>query len=162
RRTDLVRFIPSGRSILVGLSLILVAGGLYALARGTSMFSVDRIDVRGASPAIAAQVRAVLRSYQRRSLVAVDGATVEHRVEGLPTVRSAVVGGAFPHTLTGSVVPELAVAVLRRGAGSWLVSARGRVIAAVSRRAHRELPRIWLPQQTVIAVGSLLANDPGG
>lgn len=162
RRADLVRFIPSGRSLVVGLALILVAGGLYALARSTSMFAVQRIDVLGASPEVASQVETVLRSYEGRSLVAVNGVSVEHRVDSLPTVRSSVVDRAFPHTLTVRVIPELPVAVLRRGAGSWLVSARGRVIAPTARGGHRALPRIWLPQQTDITVGSLLADDPGG
>lgn len=162
RRADLVRFIPSGRSLVVGLALILVAGGLYALARSTSMFAVQRIDVLGASPEVASQVETVLRSYEGRSLVAVNGVSVEHRVDSLPTVRSSVVDRAFPHTLTVRVIPELPVAVLRRGADSWLVSARGRVIAPTARGGHRALPRIWLPQQTDITVGSLLADDPGG
>ena len=42
----------------------------------------------------------------------------------------------FPHTLRVRVVPELPVAVLRRGADSFLVSARGRVIAPASRSAQ--------------------------
>jgi cell division septal protein FtsQ len=162
RRANLVRFIPSGRSIVLGLALVLVAGGLYALARGTSMFAVQRIDVRGASPEVASQVKAVLRSYEGRSLVAVNGASIEHRVDGLPTVLRSVVDRAFPHTLAIRVIPELPVAVLRRGVDSWLVSARGRVIAATGRGEHRALPRIWLPQQTDITVGSLLADNPGG
>ncbi|HEX6662471.1 MAG TPA: FtsQ-type POTRA domain-containing protein [Gaiellaceae bacterium] len=161
-RADLARFLPSGRSIVVGLGLIAAVAGMYALARGTSMFAVERIDVRGASPAVASQVETLLRAYQGRSLVGVDGASVEHRVGGLSTVRSAVVDRAFPHTLTIRVQPEIPVAVLRRGGGSWLVSARGRVIAPVARGTHRSLPRIWLPQQTDITVGSLLGNDPGG
>jgi cell division septal protein FtsQ len=162
RRADLVRFIPSGRSVLVGLALILIAGGLYALARGTSLFAVQRIDVRGASPEVTSQVKAVLRSYEGRSLVAVNGASVEHRVDGLATVRSSVVDRAFPHTLAVRVIPELPVAVLRRGTDSWLVSARGRVITPIGRGEHRALPRIWLPQRTDIAVGSLLGDNPGG
>jgi len=162
RRVDVLRLAPSGRSLLVGIALLLVAGGLYGLARETSMFAVDAIRVEGAQPALAAEVRAELRRYEGRSLVGVDPGAVEQRVAGLPAVRSASVDRAFPHTLGVRVVPELPVAVLRRGADSFLVSARGRVIAPIERGAHSELPRIWLPTTTDIELGSFLGGQDGG
>jgi cell division septal protein FtsQ len=162
RPVDVLRFAPSVRSLAAGCALILIAAGLYALARGTSMFAVQGIDVEGASPEVAAEVRTVLRSYRGRSLVAVDGEAVAQEVDGLAAVRSSVVDRAFPHTLRVHVVPELAVAVLRRGADSWLVSARGRVIGAIARGGHHSLPRVWLPPRTEIEAGALLADDPGG
>jgi hypothetical protein len=162
RRVDVLRLAPSGRSLLVGIALLLVAGGLYGLARETSMFAVDAIRVEGAQPALAAEVRAELRRYDGRSLVGVDTGAVEQRVAGLPAVRSASVDRAFPHTLRVRVVPELPVAVLRRGADSFLVSARGRVIAPIEPGAHAELPRIWLPTTTDIELGSFLGGQDGG
>jgi cell division septal protein FtsQ len=80
----------------------------------------------------------------------------------LPAVRSATVDRAFPHTLRVRVVPELAVAVLRRGTDSFLVSARGRVIAPIPRATQRALPRIWLPASTSIDLGSFLGGADGG
>jgi hypothetical protein len=56
----------------------------------------------------------------------------------------------------------LPVAVLRRGADSWLVSARGRVIGEIPRGGQRTLPRVWLPARTELEAGALLADDPGG
>jgi cell division septal protein FtsQ len=144
------------------MALLAIAAGVYGLARETSMFAVETIDVRGASPALADDVRAALISYEGRSLVALDGDSVEQQVDGLPAVRASVVDRAFPHTLSIRVVPELPVAVLRRGVDSWLVSVRGRVIGAIERGRHRGLPRIWLPARTEIEVGALLADDPGG
>jgi cell division protein FtsQ len=126
------------------------------------MFAVRAIEVDGASPAVAAQVRSQLRGYLGRSLVKVDGASVEQKVDGLPAVRASVVDRAFPHALRIRVVPELPVAVLRRGADAWLVSARGRVIAAIPRGTHRALPRIWLPSRTELDVGAFLEDEPGG
>jgi len=161
-RFDVLRFVPSGRSLLVGAALLLSAAGLFGLARGTSMFAVRHIEVEGASPALAAEVQATLRSYEGRSLVGVDGTAVEQRVDGLAAVRTSVVDRAFPHTLRVRVRPELPVAVLRRGVDSWLVSARGRVIGPIERGTHPSLPRIWLPPRTDIEVGALLADDPGG
>jgi hypothetical protein len=162
RRVDVLRLAPSGRSLLAGCAVVLVAAGLYGLARGTSMFAVDSVRVEGASPALVADVRRALRHYDGRSLVTVDASSVAQRIETLPAVRSATVDRAFPHALRVSVVPELPVAVLRRGTDSFLVSARGRVIAPVARGAHRSLPRIWLPTTTAIEIGSLLGGQDGG
>ena len=162
RRVDVLRLAPSSRSLLVGCALVLVAGGLYGLARETSMFAVDTIRVEGASPTLAADVRRELHRYDGRSLVGVDASAVENRVDALPAVRSAAVDRAFPHTLRIHVVPELPVAVLRRGTDSFLVSARGRVIAPVARGAHRSLARSWLPASTGRDLGSVLGGEDGG
>ena len=157
----MLRFAPSGRSFAIGVLVVLVAGGLYALARETSMFAVRSVEVEGASPALAAEIRAELRSFDGRSLVALNGGAVEQRIDGLAAVRSSVVDRAFPHTLRIQVLPELPVAVLRRGAESWLVSARGRVVATVALGAQRDLPRIWLPSRTEISKGAFLTDEPG-
>ena len=162
RRLDVLRCTPSGRSLLSGVALVLVAVGLYALARETSMFAVGTIRIEGAPPAVAADVRRELRRYDGQSLVTVDANVVEQRLDGLPTVRSSVIDRSFPHTLRVRVVPEIPVAVLRRGADSFLVSARGRVIAPVALGTHRPLPRIWLPVRTELDIGSLLGGEAGG
>jgi hypothetical protein len=159
---DVLRLAPSGRSLLVGAALILVGAGMYGIARETSLFAVDAIRVRGASPALAAEVQRELHRYDGRSLVSLDAASVENMVAGLPAVRAATVDRAFPHTLVVRVVPELPVAVLRRGADSFLVSPRGRVIAPVPRGTHRDLPRIWLPTSTELQLGSFLGGGDGG
>ncbi|MFL5970225.1 MAG: cell division protein FtsQ/DivIB [Gaiellaceae bacterium] len=161
-RFDVLRFAPSGRSFGVGVALVLVAAGLYGLARETSMFAVDAVRVEGATPEVAAQVRRELHRYDGRSLVSLDATAVVQRVNGLPAVRASAVDRAFPHTLRVRVVPEIPVAVLRRGAASFLVSARGRVIAPVARGTHGTLPRIWLPARTELEPGSLLGGDSGG
>lgn len=162
RRVDVLRLAPSGRSLLVGIALLLVAGGLYGLARETSLFAVDAIRVEGAQPTLASEVRRELRRYDGRSLVGVDTGAVEQRVAGLPAVRSASVDRSFPHTLRVRVVPEVPVAVLRRGVDSFLVSERGRVIAPIQRGGRAELPRIWLPATTDIELGSFLGGQDGG
>lgn len=162
RGYDVLRFAPSGRSLALGGALVLLALGLYGLARETSMFAVDTIRVEGAGPTLAAQVQRELRRYDGRSLVSVDARAVQQHVDGLPAVRRSVVDRAFPHTLRIRVVPEIPVAVLRRGTDSWLVSARGRVIAPVALGGHRWLPRIWLPTRTEIELGSLLGGEQGG
>jgi len=49
-RAWLARFAPTRRSLAVGLGLLALALGGYLIARETSMFAIDRIEVKGASP----------------------------------------------------------------------------------------------------------------
>jgi cell division protein FtsQ len=162
RGIDLARVVPSGRSLAIGAALVLATAGLYALARETSMFAVRYVEVHGATTAVATQVRRALAGYDGRSLVALDPDAMTERLNGLPTVLRSSVDRAFPHTLRVRVVPELPVAVLRRGTGSWLVSAGGRVIGSTARGAHRVLPRIWLSARAHIEVGARLDDEPAG
>jgi len=152
----LARFAPTPRSLAVGLSLLGVALGGYLIARETSMFAIDRIEVKGASPEVAGEVRQALSSFAGRSLVGLDGSAVLGRVDSLPTVVSASYDRAFPHTLRVVVVPERPAAVLRRGPRSWLVSRRGRVMERLPATALPRLPRIWISTRTQVRIGSEL------
>jgi cell division protein FtsQ len=158
----LLRILPSGRALIVGIATVSIVAGLYGIARETGIFAIERIEIRGATPAIAAQAQAVLRSFEGTNLLSLNGAAAVQRLESLPTIRSATYDRAFPNTLRVLVVPEIPVAVLRRGPSSWLVSARGRVVAAADPAQFRSLPRIWLPASAVVEVGSILADDDGG
>ena len=155
-RAWLAHVAPTRRSLAVGLGLLAVAFGGYLIARETSMFAVDRIEVKGASPPLAGKVRQALSSFTGRSLVGLDGSAVLGRVDALPTVVSASYDRAFPHTLRVAVVPEVPAAVLRRGADSWLVSRRGRVMEALGPTALPRLPRIWISTHTQVRVGGEL------
>jgi cell division protein FtsQ len=153
---------PARRQIAVGLGLLALAAGAYAAARETSAFAVRRVEVTGGTPAVRAQVRRALAPILGTSLVGLDGSTLERRVEALPTVVSVSYDRDFPHTLRLAVVPEESVAVLHRGHQTWLVSARGRVVAHVPRRTFPLLPRIWVPGTTPVTAGAFLAAAAGG
>jgi cell division septal protein FtsQ len=153
-----LRFLPSGRSLAVAFGLVAAAAGAYVIARETSMFAVRRIEVTGAPPSVAAQVRAVLAPFDGTSLVALDGAGVERRVSALPGVASARYDRAFPHTLHVFVRPEQPVAVIRRGADAWLVSARARVIRRISPQALPSFGRVWLPAGSEVEVGQTIVD----
>jgi hypothetical protein len=153
---------PSRRSLGIGVAILVVAGGVYAAARESSVFAVRTVAVSGAPPRLQAQVRAALASFDGVSLLALDGAAVERRVEALPAVLSVGYDRSFPHTLHIVVVPEKPVAVLRRGTESWLVSAQGRVIARVPPGSNRGLPRIWVPTAVAVLAGSFLDATHGG
>ena len=156
------RFLPSRRSLAIGLGLLALAGGAYVGARETSLFALGRIEVHGGTPAVRAQVRRELAPLLGTSLVSLDGAALERHVESLPTVLSVAYDRGFPHTLRVTVVPETTVAVLHRGKQTWLVSARGRVVAHVPRGTYPLLPRIWVPWRTPVAAGSFLGTEQGG
>jgi cell division protein FtsQ len=155
-----VRFVPTRRSLAVGLGIVVFASFGYLLARETSLFAIDRIEVDGASPRVAGQVRQALATLVGRPLVGLNGSEVLQKVDALPTVVSATYDRGFPHTLRITVVPEHPVAVLRNGVNSWLVSARGRVMERLPLRAAPSLPRVWVPAHMDEPVGSTLNRIP--
>jgi cell division protein FtsQ len=157
-RAGLVRLLPSGRSLLVGFAIVLGAVGLYALARMTPMFALQRVEVEGASPAVAARVRAALEPLDGTSLLALNGGDVQRRLAALTLVASANYDRDFPHTLRVVVRPEHPVAVARRGPNAWLVAASARVIAEVPLRTHGGLPRIWLAHSNDPEVGTAITD----
>jgi cell division protein FtsQ len=150
------RLAPTRRSLLVGLGVLALALGGYLFARGTSIFAIDRIEVKGASPQVAGQVRHALASFAGKSLVGLDGGAVLREVEALPTVVRASYDRDFPHTLRITVVRERPAAIVRSGPQSWLVSVRGRVIEPLSSNALPRLPRIWIATRTPVRTGAEL------
>ena len=156
-RAWLAHFSPTRRSLAVGLGVLAVALGGYVLARESSLFAIDRIEVRGASPRVAGQVRHAFASLVGRPLVGLDGSAVLRQVDALPTVVSASYDRAFPHTLRITVVPERPAAVLRRGPASWLVSVRGRVIERLPSGRLPRLPRVWVTTRTPVRTGAEIA-----
>jgi cell division protein FtsQ len=154
------RLLPSGRASVITLIVVVLAGAVYLLARETSLFAVQTIDVRGAPPPVAAQVRAALAPYKGTSLVTLDGAGVERRLDALPVVAEARYDRDFPSTLRIFVKPERAVAVVRRGPDSWLVSARARVISGLQRGERSDLPRIWVGRSVAVSPGGTLTGMP--
>jgi len=157
-RFEPARIAPSGRSLLTGLLILLTAVGLYAAARTTSVFAVERIAVEGAPPEVAAQVRAAFAPAVGESLLGVDLASLAHRVESAPMVAAVSFDRGFPHTLRIAVVPEVPVVVLRQGASSWLAAKSGRVVAKLGNGARPLLPRIWLKRDVEIRLGTRLGG----
>jgi len=154
--------LPSGRSIAIGLALLVAAAGLYAGARETSVFAVQRVEVVGGQPRVQTAVRRALRDERGTSLVRVDPQVLAAAlVERVPEVESATVDRAFPHTLAVRIRPERAVAVLRRGGSSWVVSAHARVLRAIPHGALLSLPRIWLGRGDALEPGDHVDGESG-
>ncbi len=153
------RWLPSGRSLLIGFLIAALAGGAYLVARKTSVFAVREVRVEGAPPQVASSIRDALRPLLGSSLVAFDRAAAERRLEAIPAVASASFDRAFPRTLKVSVHLEPAVAVLRQGSSAWLVSSGARVLAALTGRPYPPLPRIWVPRSLDLTVGERLGGQ---
>ncbi len=156
------RLAPTRRSLALGFGIFALALGAYLMSRETSLFAIGRIEVRGGSPEVAAQVRQALGSIVGTPLVGLNGSSVLQKVDALPTVVRSSYDRAFPHTLRVTIVPERPAAVLRRGLDSWLVSARGRVMERLLSHAVPNLPRVWLPSQSHVQKGAVLTAAGAG
>jgi cell division protein FtsQ len=155
------RLAPSWRSLLAGALLLVGAGGIYLAARESPLFAVEKLEIRGASPRVAAEVRRALGPLEGTSLLKLSGADVERHLIGLPTVAAASYDRAFPHTLRIYVRAEQPLAVLRQGSAGWLVSASGRVMRDLPHARRSTLPRIWLAATASVSVGAVLADEQG-
>lgn len=159
-KPTLARLLPSGTALAIAFALVTAAVGAYSAARFTSLFAVESLVVRGASPALADEVRETLEPALGRSLLALDLAHLEATVLEIPDVASVRFDRAFPHGLVATVERERPAAVLRQGRNAWLLSRRGRVLRVLARGAARGFPRIWVPGSIEIAVGARLAEPP--
>jgi cell division protein FtsQ len=156
------RYLPSPRSLVVGIALLGLGVGAYVAARQTSVFAVQEVHVSGGSPQLQAEVQQALEPELGRSLVALGSGDVADRLAAVPGVLSVRTDRAFPHTLRVVVTPERPVLLLRRGKQGWVVSARGRVLRAVTDTRKSSLPRVWVPKETRVKVNALLAPESGG
>jgi cell division protein FtsQ len=148
-----VRFVPSGRSLLVTSGAILAVGLAYWIAYATPVFAVDRVEISGAPPALQREVARVTDELIGKSLVSVDAGEVEARVRGLPAVAGVSVDRAFPSTLVVKIAPERPVAVIRRGRSAWLATGAGKVIREIPLGTERRIPRLWVRRGASIRVG---------
>jgi cell division septal protein FtsQ len=159
---SIAKHLPSARSLAVGVALLALAIGAYALARETSMFALRDVKVAGGSPALQAQVREALGPEVGRSLVAISAAQIEDRLADVPGVLAVRTDRDFPHTLKLVVTPERPVLLLRQGKEGWVVSARGRVLRKVTSTRVSSLPRVWVGKDAAVKVGAMLTPESGG
>ena len=158
-RLDLARILPSGRSLVTAFLILVAVVAGYWGARATSVFAVDRIEVRGAPPDVAREVRAVTSGVVGESLLSVSTDEVAGKVRLLPSVIAASVDRAFPHTLVVTVAAERPVGVARVGDRAWLITGSGRAIRSIDPRAQPSLARVWLPAKLSIGVGGKLPTS---
>jgi hypothetical protein len=89
--------------------------------------------------------------------------TIRWRLMAVPGVANVSIWGQRERQLHVRVEPERPVVLLRRGkSGTWLVSARGRVMRELKTPKLSSLPRVWIPAATTVSVGETLAPSDGG
>jgi len=158
-RLELGRLVPSGRVLLLAFGALAGVLAVLLLARETSVFGVDSIEVTGASPGVARQVERTLGDRKGDSLVGLDLDAARADVLALSTVAGVSFDRGFPHTLRVTVDPERPVAVARQGADSYVLSERGRVIARVDRHAKPGLARMWVAKDVTLEKGAIVDGD---
>ena len=157
------RFLPSVRSLIAAIGLLGLAAGAYAAALETSVFAVRRLDVVGGTPRAQEEVRAALEPELGTSLLRIGSSVIDRRIAAIPDVIGVTYDRRFPHTLHVRITAERAVLLLRRGRdGTWVVSARGRVMRQLGTPKLSSLPRLWVPASTDVSVGETLAPKDGG
>jgi cell division protein FtsQ len=152
---------PSGRSVLIGIALFVLAVGGYVVARQSSLFAVRTLDVRGGTPAIRAEVRSALSDELGTSLLRLDNGDLASRLAAVPDVLSFRYDRHFPHTLRVTIRREQPVLILHRQPDSFLVSATGRVLRRLKNPRLSSLPRFWVPKTTHVEIGQDLTADDG-
>jgi hypothetical protein len=155
------RFLPSVRSVAIGVILAALAACAYVGARETSVFAVHTVQVEGVPPALAARVQTALRPLEGESLLKLKTDDVSRLATALPDVASVSYDRAFPNTLRVRVEPEQPLAVLRRASESWLVSRHARVMQRVPKGSFAALPRVWVPQSVGVTLGATLGAGAG-
>jgi cell division protein FtsQ len=155
-RLHLARIVPSGRFLLAAFAIVGGTAAAYWGAYSSSVFAVERIEVRGAPPEVVRDVLAATEKARGRSLVTLDAGAVEATVRALPAVAGATVDRAFPNTLVVKVAPERPVAVARRRHSSWLVTGSGKVIREIRTGSQRGFPRLWLTRGVTVRLGGTL------
>jgi cell division septal protein FtsQ len=156
-----LELIPSGRSLAVGFGLLAAALILYVGARETSVFAVRSIEVTTEPRGHGRLVAEALGPIEGMSLLELDAATINRRLERLPHVHLLGYDRSFPNRLRVEVSVERPVAVLRRADENWLVSAEGRVLQKLTGRLRRPLPVIWVPRALEPEIGTIIrASEP--
>lgn len=155
---DVARLAPSGRSLAVGFLALAVALAGYGIARETSVFAIQQVEVVGGSAAVRERVRDALEPLRGRSLVGLQAVHVDTPLAAVPDVAGATYDRAFPHTLRVFILAERPLLVLRRGEESWLVSVRGRVLRPLALGRLDGLPRLWVTRSVDVAAGSSLVD----
>ncbi len=158
QRRASVALVPSGRTLVFLFAALAVVVGLYVLALESSLFAVEKVQIKGATPALSRQINTVVKPFQGRSLVGLNKAGVERAILAIPEVRTARVDRAFPNTLRVFVAREHPVAVFRRGRDAWVIATSGKVVRPLRRGRSENLPRIWAPASVAVAVGEPIAN----
>ncbi len=132
-----VRRSQGRRRLMIVLAMVTVAATSVAaiVVLRSPLFEVRNIAVVGARQTQRSAIVAVAGLSKRPLMVDVDTSTIEHRLEALPWVKSAVVSKDWPSTIDMRVSERTPVAQVSLPGRHWaLVDGTGRVLAVVGAR----------------------------
>lgn len=154
---------PSRMALLaLLLAVVLLAVGAWVV-RFSSLLDTRTIAVRGASDAVAGQVRDRAQPALGRPLAAVDLAAVGRQAAAVTQVESATVERVWPHTLRVTVHPRVAVLAVAADQGVRLIDRHG-VSFATAAQAPAGVPTVAAAQtadgRALTAAVTMLAALP--
>lgn len=115
--------------VLLGVLLgaVVLLGAAVAVA-WSPLLAVERVTVRGAAPALSAEVQRAAGVRSGSPMVRVDESAVRERTSSVAGVASTRVRREWPRTVVVDVVPERVVAVLDVAGTRRVVGVGGRVL----------------------------------
>ena len=115
---------------IVGAVFVVVVGFLAIL--GSSLFSVNEIDVTGLQNADAAEVEAVMADLLDQPVLLLDTDEAENRLEAISFVEDARVRTDFPNSVTIELRERVPVATVQGTDGQFrILDAEGRVLDVI-------------------------------
>jgi cell division protein FtsQ len=132
-----------------------VVAALVVLVAASGLFAARQIDVRGQIHLTADEIRRAASVHGAPSMLRLDTAAVERRVERLPWVADARVSISWPNTLVIRVTEWEPVAYVPNHGRYALVAASGRVLDEVIERPSAYVKLVGL--HTVPRPGATLA-----
>ncbi len=119
------------------------------------LLSIERISISGTDRLDRRAVLSLLDLPDDRSLLSVDLAMLEQRVEAHPAVASASVGRVLPDTLTVIVVERKPAALVQHAGGTLFLDNEGVVLSLAP-----DMPAGMLPELMGLSAVKILDGDP--
>jgi cell division protein FtsQ len=113
----------------VAVAAVAVVAGAAWVVGYSDLLTADRVEVTGAQPPLAEQVRSVADVPLGTALARLDTDAVTARVEGISDIASVSVTRSWPSTVVVAVEPRQPVAVMAAADGPMLVDGEGVMFA---------------------------------
>lgn len=148
-----VRVLQGG--LLGILTTLCMMGYQWMPSAVAGLLAIERVSISGTARLDRRVVLSLLDLPEDRSLLSVDLASLERKVEAHPAVASASVGRVLPHTLTVIVVERKPVALFQHAGGTFFLDKEGVVLSLAP-----DMPAGTLPELAGLSVVKILEGDP--
>lgn len=147
-------------TLLVVLTLVVVAAGLFLWLRSSDVFAVKRITCTAVTHLTSEDISRATADARGVSLLRLSTGEIEERLAALPYVQSVDVHRRFPDTLEIELIEHEPVArVQDKDGDAWLVSVDGRVL---ERKPVTGLPLVVAAAPVRLVAGDKVPSSIGG